>query len=189
MVVKDRAAPGIDEALSPRLKWRAITLATLVLVPGFWALLTGLVAAAADDQVNAPNATAALAIGLAVTPFAFLVLAVMSQQRHVPRAVLKAMGISLLVCLTVAVVAMDAVTAMVAGAGAGGVVALRLDSPQSYRSRAMAVFLVTVYTFLLVRFLGAPTLLFAPVLSFTSIGVADHITERRRERDAGSRPD
>ena len=34
------------EPLSPQRKWRAITLATLVLVPAFWSMLAGLVAAA-----------------------------------------------------------------------------------------------------------------------------------------------
>jgi hypothetical protein len=36
------ASPAKLEPLSPQRKWRAITIATLVLVPAFWAMLIGL---------------------------------------------------------------------------------------------------------------------------------------------------
>ena len=173
---------AVEEPLPPRLKWRAITLATLILVPGFWSLLTGLVAAASDDQSDAPNAGAALALGLAAMPFVFIILAFLSQQQRAPRAVLKAMGISLVVSLVVSVIALDAVTALVAGTGAGGVVALRAEPIHSYRVRAAAVFFATLYTFILVRAIGPAALLIAPVFPLTAIGIADHILERRRDR-------
>jgi len=38
--------------------------------------------------------------------------------------------------------------------------------------------------FILVRSTTVIALLLAPVLPFTSIGVADHLSERRREREA-----
>ena len=44
----DRPPRGM-EPLTPQRKWRAITLATLVLVPAFWSMLAGFVAAACDD--------------------------------------------------------------------------------------------------------------------------------------------
>jgi hypothetical protein len=42
------------EPLSPRRKWWAILLATLLLVPGYWSLLAGLVSVATDRE-NSPN--------------------------------------------------------------------------------------------------------------------------------------
>ena len=46
-----RRNPAVGmQPLSPQRKWRAIMVATLVLVPAFWALLAGLVGSAADDS-------------------------------------------------------------------------------------------------------------------------------------------
>src|ERR687889_12352 len=98
--------PAGVEPLSPHRKWRAITLATLVLVPAYWSMLAGLVAAA-DDGDSGPHPGAAIA------------------------------G--------------DAVTGIVAGVGAGGVVALRADGPHNARARAWAVLVAVAYTFFLVR--------------------------------------
>jgi uncharacterized membrane protein len=169
------------EPLAPRRKWLAITLATLLLVPGFWALLAGLVAEASEVE-GGPDPAAAVALGIAIVPFVFVVLAFGSSHPRAPGAVLKAMGLTLLVGLPVMGLAADAVTGIIAGVGAGGAVALRADEGHSYRARAIAVLAATLYTFVLVRTVGAMALLPAPVLPFTGIGVADHISERRAER-------
>jgi hypothetical protein len=177
-------ATPVVEPLSPRRKWRAITLATLLLVPGYWILLAGLVA----DQSNAkggPNPAAALALGLAAIPFVFLVLAVMSGRARWPSAVAKAMGMAVLVGLAVSAFAGDAITGIVAGVGAGGCIALRRDDPHSLRTRAVAVAVAAVYTLVLVRSVSVLALLPAPVLPLTAIGVADHVSERRRTRAGG----
>ncbi|MGH2529652.1 MAG: hypothetical protein ACRDH0_10050, partial [Actinomycetota bacterium] len=60
-----RSAPAGAEPLSPRRKWRAITLATLLLVPSYWSVLAGLVAVASDRE-DAPNAGPYIAFGLAL---------------------------------------------------------------------------------------------------------------------------
>jgi hypothetical protein len=78
----------------------------------------------------------------------------------------------------------DAVTGFVAGVGAGGIVAMRADVAHSWKARAVAVLVVSAYVFILVRSATVMALLLAPVLPFTSIGVADHLSERRREREA-----
>ncbi|HYV01298.1 MAG TPA: hypothetical protein VEM93_03025, partial [Actinomycetota bacterium] len=72
----------------------------------------------------------------------------------------------------------------VAGVGAGGIVAMRADQAHSWKARAIAVLAVSVYVFILLRSTTVIALLLAPVLPFTSIGVADHLSERRREREA-----
>jgi hypothetical protein len=165
--------------LSPQRKWRAITLATLLLVPAYWSMLAGLVAAASDGP-DPLNPAAALALGLALIPFVFIVLAFTSEHPRPPAAVFQAMVLALLFGTVVSALAADAVTGIVAGVGAGGVVALRADVDHNWRARALAVLFAVVYVFVLVRMASALALLPAPIFPFTAIGVADHLSERRR---------
>jgi hypothetical protein len=90
------------------------------------------------------------------------------------------MVLSLVVGTVVSALAADAVTGIVAGVGAGGVVALRADVDHTWRARALAVLFAVVYVFVLVRMASALALLPAPIFPFTAIGVADHLSERRR---------
>jgi hypothetical protein len=173
------------EPLSPRKKWRAITLATLVLAPAFWSVLAGVVAVGSDDP-RAPAPAPLIAFGLALVPFVFIVLAFLSEHPRAPGAVVRAMVLSLLVGIPISAVAPDAVTGFVAGLGAGGVAALRADPVHSWKARAAAVAVVTLFVFLLVM-VSDVALLVAPALPFTSIGVADQIVERRRERPEATR--
>ena len=170
------------EPLSPQRKWRAITIATLVLVPAFWSMLLGLVAGAGGDDGGVGNPAAAIAFGLALIPFVFIALAFLSEHQNPARAVLRAMGLCLLVGVVVSAIAADAVTGIVAGVGAGGVVALRADAAHTWRSRAVAVAVAAVYAFVLARVAGSIVLLPAPIFPFTAIGVADHLAERRLAR-------
>ncbi|MEW6059780.1 MAG: hypothetical protein AB1551_06535 [Actinomycetota bacterium] len=171
------------EPLAPRKKWRAILLATLLLVPGYWSLMAGLVSVASDRQSSAPAAGPLIAFGLALVPFVFVALAFLSEHPRAPGAVLKAMGLSLVVGVPVSAIAGDAVTGLVAGLGAGGVAALRADADNGWRARALAVLVVTVCVFLLVRMVPEAALLLTPALPFTGVGVADHLSERRADRE------
>ena len=163
--------------LPPHKKWRAITLATLLLAPGFWMLLAGLTAQRAPGP-GAPNVAATLSFGLALIPFVYIVLAVASEHPRPPTAVLKAMGLTILVGLPALAITADAVTAMVAGVGAGAIAALRDDS-HDWRTRAIAVAVSALLVMVLVRTVGAVALLPAPVFAITAVGIADHIVERR----------
>jgi hypothetical protein len=174
------------EPLPPRIKWRAITLATLVMAPAFWSVLAGVVAVGSDDP-RAPAPAPLIAFGLALVPFVFVVLAFLSEHPRAPGAVIRAMVLSLLVGIPISAVAPDAVTGFVAGLGAGGVAALRADPIHSWKARAAAVAVVTLFVFLLVT-VSDVALLLAPALPFTSIGVADQIVERRRERPEATHP-
>ena len=170
------------EPLSPQRKWRAITIATLVLVPAFWMMLVGLVAIASDEPGGTDAPAAAIAFGLALIPFVFIALAFLSEHPAAAGAVVRAMGLCFLVGVITSAIAADAVTGVVAGVGAGGVVALRADEPHTWRSRAVGVAVAAVYTFVLARVAGAIVLLPAPIFPFTAVGVADHIAERRSTR-------
>jgi len=166
--------------LSPRRKWRAILLATLLLVPGYWAMLAGVVAVASDDGGGVGYPGAYIAFGLTLIPFVFVVLAFLSEHPRAPGAVVKAMALALLVGIPASALAADAVTGFVAGVGAGGVVALRPEVMQDWRPRVVALVVATAWVFLTVRTIPEVAVLLAPVVPFTSIGVADHIAERRR---------
>ena len=174
------SVPAGMAPLSPRKKWQAITLATLLLVPGYWSILAGLVAAASDGPDPVANPAAYLAFGLAVIPFVFVVLAFVSEHPRAPAAVWRALVLAVAVGAVVSALAVDAVTGIVAGVGAGGVVALRADAGHNWRARAAAVILAVVYTYVLVRMASSLALLPAPIFPFTAIGVADHLSERSR---------
>lgn len=176
--------PAGMQPLSPERKWRAITLATLLLAPAVWSLLAGLVAAA-SDEAGGPEPAAAIAFGLALIPFVFIVLAFSSEHPRAAGAVIRAMGLCLLVGIPVSALAADAVTGIVAGVGAGGVVALRRDLAHDWRTRAGAVAIAASYTFVLARVAGPVVLVAAPIFPFTGIGLADHLSEWRLERETG----
>lgn len=173
------------EVLTPERKWRAITLATLVLAPAVWSTVAGLVAIA-DDGADGPQPAAAIALGLALAPFALIVLAFASQHPHPPGAVLRGMGLFLLVGIPVSAVAADAVTGLVAAFGAGGVATLRREPGHSWRLRGWAVAVATAYAFVLARVAGSVVVVAAPILPFTGIGLADHLAEWWRDRASGS---
>lgn len=180
------ATAGGVEPLSPEQKWRAITFATLLLAPAVWSLLAGLVALAADDPPEGAQPAAAIALGLTLIPFVYVVLAFSSHHPQAAGAVVKAMGLCLLVGIPVSAVAADAVTGIVAGVGAGGIVALRRDRLDDRRLRVGALAIGTAYTFVLARVAGAVVLVAAPVFPFTALGLADHYAEWRRSRAAAS---
>ena len=171
--------------LSPQRKWRAIAVATIVFAPACWAMLAGAVAAASDAAGGVESPAAAVAFGLALIPFVFIALAFLSEHPAAPSAAVRAMGLSLLVGVLVSAGAQDVVTGLVAGVGAGGAIALRRDAGQTLRARAVAVALAALYVFVLTHTAGAIVLLSAPMLPLTGVGVADHLSERRRPAAAG----
>jgi hypothetical protein len=168
--------------LSPRRKWRAILLATLLFVPGYWAMLAGVVSLASDGEGGVAAPVAYVAFGLVLIPFVFIVLAFVSEHPRAPAAVFKAMMLALLVGIPVSAIAADAITGLVAGVGAGGIAALRADLPHDWRPRAVGVLLTSAWIYLMIRTAPEAAILLAPALPFTGIGVADHLWERRQER-------
>jgi len=183
-ITRRRPSPPAGVApLSPQKKWRAILLATLVLAPAFWAIIFGMVSAA-SDAADAPAAAPYIAFGLAVIPFVFVALAFLSEHPRAPGAAVKGMIVSLLVGIPVSALAQDAVTGLVAGLGAGGIFAMRMDLSDRTKARIIAVVAVTVYCFFLLRTVSGLALLIGPALPFTSLGIADHLSERRAERSA-----
>jgi hypothetical protein len=168
--------------------WRAILLATLVLVPAYWALLIGVVSVASTRPGGVASPGLWIAFGLMLVPFVFVVLAFASAHPRAPGAVAKAMGLTLAIGIPVSALAADAATGFVAGIAAGGVVALRSDVDRSWKARMLAVLVATAWAFVTVRVVPEAAVLLAPILPFTSVGLADHLVLLRRERRAALLP-
>jgi hypothetical protein len=172
----------------PRRMWRAILLATLLLVPAYWSILIGVVSVASTDDGGVAAPGFWIAFGLTVVPFVYVVLAFASAHPNAPAAVAKAMALALAIGIPVSALSVDAVTGFVAGIGAGGLVALRSDVERPWRARMLAVLVVTAWAFLTVRVMPEAALLLAPILPFTSVGLADHLVVLRRQRRAAPLP-
>jgi hypothetical protein len=168
--------------------WRAILLATLLLTPAFWALLIGAVSVASTRAGGVAAPGLWIVFGLMLVPFVFAVLAFASAHAKAPGAVVRAMGLCLLIGIPISALAADAVTGFVAGIGAGGIVALRTDVDRQWKARTLAVIVVTAWAFVTVRLVPEAAVLLAPILPFTSVGVADHLVLLRRERRAALLP-
>ncbi len=128
---------------------------------------------------------ASLGIGLGLVPLVFAVAAFGSSISPVFPAVMKATGLWVILAIPIGI--FDLVTGLVAGFGAGGVVAFRLDQAHSRRRRVWAVGLVALYTFVLLRVAPAAALFGGAVLPFLAIGFADEFSGRRTAvQDDGS---
>ncbi len=130
-----------SDAISWRRKWWAIVAGTLLVMVSTYSLVFAAVAAASDDP-NPPSPAAPAALGLAIIPFVFLIVAFLSNHRYAPGAVLAAMGLSVPVALIVSAIARDVVSGLVAGFGAGAIVSLRSERVHSWQGRATAEYRV-----------------------------------------------
>lgn len=160
------------EPLTHRGRWLVITLATVVMGFSFWSFV-----AAARGEADLTADTGLLALGLALAPIVFLVLAFGSRHPNAPIAVLKAMGLFVVVGAPLGL--LDVVVGVSAAYGAGGVAALRREPEiHSLRWRIVAVALMTVY---LVVIIVVPDFqaMSGWILPFTVLGIADQIHEAR----------
>lgn len=168
--------------------WLAIGLGTVVQAISFGSLLLGAIASASDrPEAGGP----AFAIGFGLVPIVFLIVAFGSGRFGAATAVLKGMGLWLLVALPLGLI--HPVTGMCAGFTAAGAVTLRREKGISFRPRVAAVVMASAYVTLLVFalpdlpqasiFAGAITPLFA-------IRGADIWSERvNAKREARKQPE
>lgn len=165
---------------SPRRRWVPVIVASLVLQFAYWPAITALGASHAGEPVPTELAL----FGLALVPLSFLVLAFGSRHRHAPGAVLKAMGLFVLVGAPV--VLLNPVVGIFAGFGAGGAVAQRRLPDDRLRSRVVAVVAGSVYVLALLA-LGALdfAIVSAAALPLAVSAMADEVTLARRAGAAG----
>jgi hypothetical protein len=185
---ESRPTANAVDPKAPRRMWRAILLATLLLVPAYWTLLIGVVSVASTRSGGVAAPGLWIAFGLMLVPFVYIVLAFASAHPNAPGAVVKAMLLAVAVGLPASALAADAVTGFVAGIGAGGIVALRSDVERPWRARILGLLVAAAWAFLTARTMPEAALLLAPILPFTSIGLADHLVVLRRERRAAPLP-
>ena len=178
-----------DDVKSQRLerhKWRAIAVGTTLMLVSYWAIVFAFVA---SEFENGPPPGPALAFGLALVPFVFLSVATISRQPEFGGATVAAMLLAVAIALPVSAIARDAVTGLVAGFGAGGVVALRREVDQSWQARSWAVVGVTTFTLVVLRLIPVLGLIAAPLITLPSIGAADLIVDHRNEQAAEKHQD
>jgi hypothetical protein len=180
--------PRLDKPVSPKRKWAAIAVATLIMAVSIWLMLYGAVEGAVAYETTAPGPP--FAFGLALVPFAFLALVLISGHPAAGSAVVAALLVSVAVAIPLAALTRDVVTGVATGYGAGGVVALRREYHHSRQARIIAVILMATYVFALLRFDAAAGVTAACLLPFLALGIADVATEwrwaqRERERRDG----
>ena len=167
--------------LTPKRRWVSLTAATVVLQFAYWPIVASLVEGDAEMA-------GLLWLGLAVTPFVFLVLAFASGHPRAPGATVLAMGLFLIVTLPVALI--DLVAGLVAGFGAAAALALRYEPGiHSRRGRAVAVAGASVYILALillqglVPILGRFAIMSGAVIPLAVVGIADEVAESALELD------
>jgi hypothetical protein len=159
-----------------RGRWLAITAATVLLQFSYWLILDGAAPPVADEVSGG-----LIALGLALVPFVFLVLAFGSRHPRAAGAVLRAMGLFLVVGVPLAVA--DVVVGLVLGYALGGLVALRPPAGVEGVGRARGIAVGAGIAYLIVVRLISPgfAVFTGAVLPFTVLGLADQALEGRAE--------
>lgn len=121
-------------------------------------------------------------IALALAPFVFVVVALVSRNLTSPRMVLVSMG--LLLGLGLALGLISPALGAAAGFGVGVALCLKLpDIPDQMRRRLVAVSLSVVYTMLLLFFITPAGLITGALLPALAVGFADEYGAWKRDRD------
>jgi hypothetical protein len=178
-----------DERISTRRKWAAIGLGTLLLTGSFWAVLMGFRAwlgdvttEELDAGVHVPITTAVaiwLAAGFLLMVAGFTALALISRRVRTFRAVSVATLLGGVMWLWMPFLVGEPVTPMIAGFGAGGLVALRAEPEHTIGRRVMAAVLITLYVFVMLRITPLAAAIAGPLLPLPALAWADALGERR----------
>lgn len=170
-----------DEDLSYRRSWLAIGLSTIVLMVSYSSLLVAIVA----TQSDTPEAAGpTFALGFALVPVVFVSVAFLSGRSRAPTAVLKGMGVWLLVALPLGL--FNPVFGLCAGFGMGGVLTLRERDTDRWQTRVIAVLLVATYSLAMLFVIPGIGLLSGGLLPLASLGLADYYSQNRAKTADGS---
>jgi len=154
--------------------WFAIATSTVLAMTSYSSFLIAIVA----TRSNTPQAAGpAFALGFVLAPLVFVALAFLSGRKRPPTAVLKAMGVWLLVALPLGL--FNPVFGLSAGFGMGGVLALVEGENDRWRHRAIAVILVSTYSLLMLFVIPVLGILSGGLLPIASLGLADYYSEYR----------
>jgi FtsH-binding integral membrane protein len=151
-----------------RRTWLAIGLGTVVQVVSSGALLFGTLVSVSDEEIAAGPS---FALGFILAPVAFAVVAFVSGRERAPIATLKAMGIWLVLALTLGL--LNPVAGLCVAYGAAGSATLRREDWTSTWTRSIAVVLTGIYVLVLVVVLPEAGIFAGAVTPLLSIRAAD----------------
>ena len=164
-------------------KWLTVAAATVLLLISY-ALILLPIMAGPDEGAEAFGAS--LGVGLALVPLVFMVAAFLSQNERAALSIAKASGLWVLIAFPIAYYGLVGglfpvfIAGLVAGYGAGGIVAFRLDEKDSRRRRVVAVALAVLYTYAIVAISPVAGLFGGAVMPFLAIAFADEFGSGRR---------
>jgi hypothetical protein len=152
-----------------RQNWIAIAVATVVMFVSYLSY-----AAAFVDEEGGTETfdIAPAAIGLALAPFVFVLLAFVSKNPKAPGHILWAM--LLLIAISLPIGLIDPLVGAAAGFGAGGAMCLRRPPVErAMRWRTGAVVFTTIYCLVLLLVAGPAGVMSGGVLPLVMLGFAD----------------
>jgi hypothetical protein len=161
------------ERRSSRRRWLAVIVATILMVLSYVMFIYALVAASGDEVTFAGGL---LGIALGLVPAVFATAAFVSNNERALLSTFGATGLWLILTLTLGLGSLP--VGLVAGYGAGGVIAFRLGPSHTRSSRTFAVALCAVYTLVLQRLLPEVGLFAGAPLPFAAIVAADIYREK-----------
>jgi hypothetical protein len=158
-----------------RRNWLAIAIGTIVMVFSYFLYAAAFAVPEGDiQQVN----IGLIGVGLALAPFVFVAVGMVSHNKEFPRRVLQSMG--LLLVLGLAVGLLSPALGACAGFAAGGALTLnRPDLTRVVRRRVWAVVVTVLYTFLLLVVAPPAGVFTGGLLPLLMIGFADEYTAWR----------
>lgn len=152
-------------------------LATVLMVLSYIMFVYALVAASGDELVFAGGL---LGIALGLVPGVFAVAAFVSNN---PKSLTSNLGASAIWLVVTGVIGAGSLpVGLVAGYGAGGVIAFRLGTHSTRKSRVLAVAICAAYTLILQRVLPEAGLFAGAPLPFAAVALADYYRERFADR-------
>ena len=162
------------EPLSPGRRWAVVAAATGLMQLSYWPTVAAIML---DDQAGA-GLDAALGVGLSLVPLVFMLLAFASRHPRAPRAVLRAMGLFLVVALPLGL--LHVALGMAAGFSAGGISALRAEpGVHSTRARLGAAVAVTLGVAMVMPVALEIGLILGALLPFPALATIDAVVERQ----------
>lgn len=171
----------MDSTPTYKRSWLAIGLATIVQIVSYSSILVAVVA----TQSDTPEAAGpAFALGFALAPVVFVVLAFVSGRDQAPLSVLKAMGLWLVTALPLSL--FNPVFGMCAGFGLGGTVTLRQQTEDGRIPRLVAVLGVATYSLAMLWIIPALGLVSGGLLPLAALGLADYYSTNRQNDKASS---
>ena len=162
--------------------WLAVSLATALMFFSYTLFMFGL-AAASEDETAFSGGLIGIALGL--VPGVFLAAAGLSRHERAIRASFLATLLWLTITLPVAI--FDVPTGLVAGFGAGGIVALHHPGNHTALLRVGAVAVCVAYTFLVQRIVPAAGIMVGAITPFAAIALADALQENEANTQPRSR--